>query len=197
MGGKPLIHYHVENLVRAGISEIVINHGRFGDQIEKYLGDGSRLHARIGYSAEGDKPLETGGGIYRALPLLGADPFIAVNADIWTDYPFQSLPVDPVGDAYLVLVNNPAHNPQGDFAIQEGRLLNQGDVKYTFSGIGVYRRGLFSDQEDGVFPLTPLLRRAVENGRASGEIYSGEWQDIGTPDRLNVLRARLSSKHSL
>lgn len=189
INGKPLIRYHLENLVRSGVSEIVINHGWQGEQIEEYLGDGARFHATIQYSAEGENPLETGGGIFRVLPLLG-DPFIVLNADIWTDYPFQQLPDDPRGVAHLVLVINPAHHPDGDFACKNGALFNQGATKFTYSGIGVYRPALFQGQAGGVFPLTPLIRRATESGLVSGEIYTGEWLDIGTPARLQDLKQR-------
>lgn len=191
INGKPLIQYHVENLVRAGINRIVINHGIYGEQIEKQLGDGRRFHANIVYSAEGNKPLETGGGIYRALPLLGDDPFLALNADIWTDYPFQKLPPDPQGLAHLVLIENPAHNPAGDFAIEDAFLANTGIRLFTFSGIGVYRKELFQGQVDGVFPLTPLIRRAADNRQVTGEMYSGVWLDIGTPERLRKLRQQI------
>lgn len=191
INGKPLIQYHVENLVRAGISQIVINHGVYGEQIEKYLGDGGRFRANLVYSAEGNAPLETGGGIYRALPLLGEDPFLALNADIWTDYPFESLPSDPPGLAHLVLVANPAHNPAGDFAIKDDCLANTGTRLFTFSGIGVYRKELFQGQVDGVFPLTPLIRKAADKHQATGEMYSGTWLDIGTPERLNKLRQQI------
>lgn len=191
INGKTLIQYHVENLVRAGINEIVINHGVYGDQIEKHLGDGSRFHANIGYSAEGNTPLETGGGIYQALPLLGDAPFLAINADIWTDYPLQSLPFNPPGLAHLVLIGNPEHNPTGDFAIKDAYLANTGIRLYTFSGIGVYRKELFQGQVGGVFPLTPLIRQAVDHHQVTGEIYTGVWLDIGTPERLNKLRQQI------
>ena len=191
INSKPLIQYHVENLVHAGINNIVINHGVFGDRIEKQLGDGSRFHANIYYSAEGNTPLETGGGIYRALPLLGNDPFLAINADIWTDFPFQSLPAYLPGLAHLVLIANPEHNPAGDFAIQDTYLANTGTRLYTFSGIGVYRKELFQEQVGGVFPLTPLIRQAVASHRVTGEIYNGVWLDIGTPERLNKLRQQI------
>jgi MurNAc alpha-1-phosphate uridylyltransferase len=188
VNGKPLIQYHIENLVHAGIHEIVINHGLLGLQIEEYLGDGGRFAASLCYSAEGDTPLETGGGIYRALPLLGDNPFLVLNADIWTDYPFGELPSQPAGLCHLVLVENPEHNPGGDFAINNGYVANSGNPKYTFSGIGLYRKELFQDCSGGVFPLTPLIRRAADQQQVTGEIYTGTWQDIGTPERLYKLR---------
>ncbi len=188
LNGKPLIQYQVEYLVHAGIREIVINHALFGDQIEAHLGDGHRFNADISYSAEMDEPLETGGGIFRALPLLGDDPFIVINADVWTDFPLQRLPVNPDSHAHLVLVNNPSHHPEGDFALEQGRVRNTGEVRYTFSGIGVYRRELFSSSSGGVFPLVSLLRPAIANNQVSGECYTGRWLDIGTPERLEILR---------
>jgi MurNAc alpha-1-phosphate uridylyltransferase len=192
VNGKPLIQYHVENLARAGINEIVINHGIFGDQIENYLGDGGRFQAIIQYSAEGNNPLETGGGIYQALSLLGNEPFLAINADIWTDFPFQNLPAQPTGLAHLVLAENPEHNPDGDFAICDGHLENTGSRKYTYSGIGIYRKELFDEMSGGIFPLTPLIRKAADKHQVTGEIYDGVWLDIGTPERLARLREQVS-----
>ena len=192
VNGKPLIQYHVENLVRAGVTGIVINHGVFGEQIENHLGDGSRFQVNIRYSAEGNHPLDTGGGIYRALPFLGDDPFLAINADIWTDYPFQNLPVQPTGRVHLVLVENPEHNPAGDFAISDGQVGNAGSRKYTFSGIGVYRKELFDEMSGGVFPLTPLIRKAADKYLVTGEIYDRVWLDIGSPERLASLRNQVS-----
>lgn len=188
VNGKPLIQYHVESLVRQGIQEIIINHGIMGDQIETWLGDGQRFNANIIYSAEGDSPLETGGGIFQALPLLGDKPFIVINADIWTDYPYGQLPGELSGVAHLVLVNNPEHHPAGDFALIEGRVGNNGPQKLTFSGIGVYHRKLFKRCNPNAFPLAPLLRKAIDNGQVTGEHYKGIWVDVGTPDRLEALQ---------
>lgn len=185
INGKPLIQYQLEKLVGAGIIDIVINHSIMGDQIEACFGNGRQLGANITYSAEGDMPLETGGGIFQALPFLGSDPFIAVNADIWTDYPYQDLPKTLTGLAHLILVNNPQHNPDGDFAIDGGYICNQGTVRYTFSGIGVYSRELFRDCSTGVFPLAPLIRRAADERRVTARLYQGIWMDIGTPERLH------------
>ncbi len=187
-GGKRLIEYHLTALVAAGVTDIVVNHARLGAQIEEALGDGSRYGAHIRYSAEGDHVLETGGGIVKALPLLGAAPFIAVNADVWTDYSFADLPRQPDGLAHLVLVDNPAHHATGDFMLRDGKVYSEGEeCRLTFSGIGVYRPELFADCAPGVFPLAPLLRRAMQQGRVSGEHYSGHWLDIGTPQRLQEL----------
>ena len=191
-GGKPLIQYQVENLVRSGITEIIINHGIQGEQIESWLGNGTQFGARIQYSAEGSVPLETGGGILQALPLLGEEPFIVVNADIWTDYPYQQLPRELPGQAHLVLVDNPAHHPHGDFYLRNSHVHNSGaGTLLTFSGIAVYSATLFADCRPGHFPLTPLLRAVVQAGEVTGEHYQGTWLDIGTPERLSDLQTHL------
>lgn len=189
INGKPLIQYQVEKLVSAGINDIVINHGIMGERIENFLGNGQRLGANIIYSAEGNIPLETGGGIFHALPYLGNAPFIAINADIWTDFPYQNLrsTLDVDVLAHLILVNNPAHNPHGDFSLNGGYISNQGTSRYTFSGIGVYSYELFRHCKGGVFPLAPLIREAADRQEVTGEIYQGEWIDIGTPERLQAL----------
>ncbi|MDH5180542.1 MAG: nucleotidyltransferase family protein [Gammaproteobacteria bacterium] len=187
---RALIEYHLANLLQAGITSVVINHAWLGRQIEEYLGDGSRYGVSIRYSPEGEA-LETGGGLFNALPLLGDGPFIAVNGDIWTDYPLQSLPREPDGLAHLVVVNNPPQHPNGDFALDGDRLLSEGEPKFTFSGIGVYRPELLDGQTAGKFPLAPILREAMANRLISGEHYYGQWYDIGTPQRLAVLDQQL------
>ncbi len=184
IAGKPLLQYHIEALAAAGVRELVINHALMGEQIEDYFGDGASYNLHIRYSAEGDEPLETGGGIQHALPLLGVSPFIVVNADVWTDYDFSRLPAEPEGLAHLILVNNPAHHPTGDFQLRGKKVENTGEQRLTYSGIGVYRPALFANREGGTFPLAPLLRLAMEQGQVSGELYTGVWFDIGTPDRL-------------
>lgn len=191
-GNKPLIEYHIEALAKAGINEIVINHAHLGKQIEKMLGDGHHFGIEIIYSAEGDTGLETGGGIFHALPLLGNAPFIVVNADIWCDYPFERLPAKLSGLAHLVLVNNPAHHPQGDFVLNTTQVSNEGDARLTFSGIGLYRPALFEGCSPGVFTLAPLLRKAIDEGKVSGEHYEGNWVDIGTPERLKELNEEIT-----
>ncbi len=196
VSGKPLIQYHVENLVQAGIVDIVINHALFGEQIEDHLNDGKFLGANISYSAEDDQPLETAGGIVKALPLLGDKPFVTVNADIWTDFPFQDLLRecedlcdDPANNlAHIILVDNPEHNPNGDFAFSDGKVLNQGEPMLTYSGISVFKSAFFKDCPSGSIPLAPMLRQASSQGRVTGSHYQGQWQDIGTPERLNNLR---------
>ena len=192
VGGKALIEYHIESLIAAGIEEIVINHAWLGEQIEKTLGSGERFGINLRYSAEGNA-LETAGGIIRALPLLG-DIFIALNADIWTDYPLGELPDSPEGLAHLVMVDNTPHHTQGDFALQDGRLNVEASPRLTFSGIGVYRAELFAGLTDGVRPLGPLLRKAMQAGKVSGEHYHGQWMDVGTPERLAELDRQLSGE---
>ena len=190
-GGKPLIVHLIERLARAGIHNLVINHSHLGEQVEHYLGDGSRYGVRIAYSHEDGGGLETGGGIFRALPLIDADPFLVVNGDIWTDYPFERLPARVAGLAHLVLVDNPPQHPRGDFALRDGRVHAEGEPRLTFSGIGLYARALFAHCQPGKFPLAPLLRAAMAQGQVSGERYAGDWRDIGTPQRLEELDREL------
>jgi len=193
-GGKPLIQYHVERLAAAGICDLVINTAWLGEQIEALLGDGAAFGVRIVWSREGS-PLETGGGIRRALPLLGADPFLVVNGDVWTDYPFVDLITRdwPQGmDAHLVLVANPQHHPRGDFSVDaRGRIgyADAGVATATFSGISVMRPVLFNRYlaTEEKFPLRAVLDDAVRGGRVSGEVYAGHWCDVGTLDRLQAL----------
>ncbi len=191
IGGKPLIVHLVEALVAEGFRELVINHAWHGAMIEQRLGDGQEFGANIEYSAEGAQALETGGGIRRALPLLGSDPFVAVNADIWTDFPFGSLPDALDSLAHVILVDNPAHHPDGDFVLAGTRVRNGEGRRLTFSGIGVYRPELFAELSDGCFPLAPILFDACDEGRLSGVHYTGEWWDVGTPERLELLDRRL------
>jgi MurNAc alpha-1-phosphate uridylyltransferase len=184
IGGQTLIERHVNALAAAGIRELVINHAHLGEQLVQALGDGAACGVDIQWSAEPAGALETGGGIFNALPLLGDAPFVVVNADIWTDFPFSELPDEPDGLAHLVLVDNPAHHPVGDFVLSSDRVSQGGGARLTFSGIGVYRPELFSGCSAGAFPLAPLLRQAMDDGRVSGARYHGVWFDIGTPERL-------------
>jgi MurNAc alpha-1-phosphate uridylyltransferase len=195
-GGASLIEHRILSLARAGFHDLVINHAAHGAQIEAALGDGRRFGVRIRYAVEGAEPLETGGGIFNALPLLGEGPFAVVNADIWSDYSLERLPREPEGLAHLVLVNNPAHHQAGDFILEGGRVHDvspspegreRGEGRLTYSGIGVYRPELFADCQPGRFPLAPLLRKAIAAGRVTGEFYSGAWFDVGTPERLAAL----------
>lgn len=183
VAGKALIEYHIDALARAGCTELVINHAWLGLQIEQALGDGGQYGVRIRYSPE-PEPLETGGGIFRALPLLGDDPFVVVNGDVWTDYDFSALPRQLDGLAHLVLVDNPGHHPQGDFVLERGRVLDEGQPRFTYSGMAVLSPALFAGCSAGAFKLAPLLRSAMQAGRVSGEHYAGRWLDVGTVERL-------------
>jgi MurNAc alpha-1-phosphate uridylyltransferase len=192
-GGRPLLEYHLRALVRAGIRRVVINHSRQGRKIEAACGDGAAFGLCIEYSPEGESPLDTGGGIRRALPLLGPEPFAVVNGDIWTDFDFAALPWRPAGLAHLVLVANPAHHPRGDFALDRGRVREAGAELLTYSGIAVFSPELFRDCPDGAFPLAPLLRGAIRNGQVSGQRHDGRWIDVGTPERLGELDELLNA----
>jgi MurNAc alpha-1-phosphate uridylyltransferase len=185
-GGKPLILHLIEGLAAAGLRHLVINHAHLGEQIEKRLGDGSRWGVEIRYSPE-ERALETGGGIFRALPLLGPGPFLVVNGDIWTDLDFARLRLAEGRLAHLVLVDNPAHHPRGDFALQGTHVLAEGEPRYTFAGVGLYHPDLFQRCTSGAFPLAPLLRSAMAGRHVSGELFTGRWIDIGTPARLQAL----------
>jgi len=187
VGGKMLIEYHLEKLKIAHITDVIINHAWLGEKIEQALGDGSRYGLNIHYSPE-DEALETAGGILNALPLLGDDAFIVINGDIFCDYDLLNLPSSIAGLAHLVLVNNPVHNPDGDFVLTTSGRVNQvGENKRTFSGIGVYHPDLFKDYLNGKLALAPVLRKAMDQEQVTGEFYQGVWHDIGTPERLNEL----------
>lgn len=189
---KPLIVHTINQLVSAGYTDIVINHARFGQQIEDRLGDGKDLGASIAYSPEGDEPLETAGGIINALPLLGNEAFLVVNGDIATDFPFVDLRTIEVALAHIVLIDNPPHNPQGDFVLDNLDSVSEiGDNRLTFSGIGLYHPDLFKDTPPGKSKLGPLLRKAMSTKQVTGQYYPGFWMDIGTPERLQELDIRL------
>lgn len=195
VAGKPLIVWHIERLVLAGIHDLVINHAHLGQQIENVLGDGSPWGARIRYSREGEgRALDTGGGIFRALPLLGGAPFLVVNADVWCDLDPRQLNLGADDLVQLVMVDNPPQHPAGDFHLAGGRLSAAAEPRLTYSGIGVYRPELFDGCSAGAFPLAPLLRSAMTAGRAGGEHYRGRWTDVGTPQRLAELDRALRRK---
>lgn len=183
--GTPLIEFHLQALAKAGFRELVINHAWLGQQIEDHLGDGARFGLSIRYSAEGE-PLETGGGIFRALPLLGDEPFLIVNGDVWTDFDFSHLRQPLNGLAHLVLVDNPVHHPRGDFRLKDGRVQDavEGEPSLTYSGIAVIHPRLFEGCQPGAFKLAPLLRQAMAAGEVSGEHFAGRWVDVGTHERL-------------
>lgn len=184
VAGVPLIEYHLRALAQAGFDEVVINHAWLGEKIEAYLGDGAQFGVQIQYSAE-SQPLETGGGIYQALKYFDNQPFVVVNGDIWTDYDFASLRKPLTGLAHLVLTDNPEHHPEGDFALQEGRVTLDIDAPgLTYAGIAVLHPQLFADCFAGAFKLAPVLRDAMREGRVSGEHFTGHWIDVGTPERL-------------
>jgi MurNAc alpha-1-phosphate uridylyltransferase len=206
-GGKPLIVWHIERLVRAGITHLVINHAHLGAQIEESLGDGSRFGAQIQYSSE-ENALETAGGIAFALGLLGDEPFAVVNGDVYCDFDFEQL--HPIAEqlkqtrdnAHLVLVNNPSHHTKGDFLLHGGRVLpagNQSSVaQHTFSGIGIYQPSLFTHIPHGSkAPLAPMLREQIALGKVSGEHYQGIWVDVGTPQRLEELDKSLRTPQNI
>lgn len=201
VGGKPLIVWHIENLKEAGFEDIVINIAWLGDQIPKALGDGSKFGVNLIYSDEQQEgALETAGGIIKALPLLckglceglSGEPFLVVNGDVWCNFPYSNTSPSQNDDlAHLVLVNNPEHNPKGDFALNGSRLNETGDSKFTFSGIGYYHPDFFKNLEQGKRLLAPLLREKMSVNKISGEFYTGDWRDIGTPERLSILNKEL------
>ncbi len=191
VAGKPLIVWHLERLAAAGLREIVINLSWLGEQIADYLGNGAAYGVSIAYSREPWPALETGGGIFNALPLLGTGPFMLVNGDVFTDVDFASLRIAPDDLAQLVLVPNPAHNLKGDFWLEGGRVAEAGVERLTYSGIGLLRPELFAGASGGRFPLLPWLERARGASRLGGQRHDGRWLDIGTPERLVQLDAEL------
>jgi len=195
VGGIPLIVWHIERLAHDGYTDIVINIAHLGYQIPEALGDGSQWGVNITYSDEQEEgALESAGGIVKALPLLGDGTFAVVNGDVWTDYDFQDHRRLADGIlAHLVLVPNPEHNPQGDFALEDNKVVDA--KKYTFSGIGYYSPKLFEGVPYGKSALAPLLRTAMKEGKVTGELYEGEWLDIGTPERLELLNAQLMNRY--
>lgn len=206
VGGEPLIVWHLRKLAAIGVREVIINTAWLAEQFPATLGDGSQFGLQLVFSFEGANPLETGGGMWNALPLLGDAPFIAVNGDVWCDADFARLPHEPHGLAHLLMVDNPAHNPDGDFALDAaGNLHSSGVEKLTFSGIGVYRPELFNNWREVIgdaagaddtpprFRLAPLLRAAMQQGKVSGEHHRGRWTDVGTPERLRLLDQSLTA----
>ncbi len=184
----PLIEYHVMNLAQAGIKRIIINHAYLGGQIRQHLGHGGRWNLEIIYAPEPPGGLETGGGIVNALPLLGELPFLTVNADIFTDYDFASLRLPTRSSAHLILVNKPDYSEQGDFGLTQQHQLDNNNRQYTFAGVACYHPKLFKNNTPGRYSVTPILRQLATDKHATGEIYTGIWFDIGTPERL--LRAQ-------
>ena len=191
VGGHRLIEYHLAALHDLGVREIVINLSWQGDRIRESLGDGASRRLSIRYSEEGPEPLGTGGGLFAALPLLGTEPFLVVNGDVWTDFPLRSLKVPAESRAHLVLVANPDHHPGGDFTLAPGGRMIDGADTLTFSGISMLDPRLFDGCVPGVFALKPLLERALAAGQLTGQRYGGTWRDVGTPARLAALDADL------
>jgi MurNAc alpha-1-phosphate uridylyltransferase len=190
--GKPLIEYHIEGLKRSGYQRIIINHAWLGQQIESVLGTGERFGLELLYSAE-NQALETAGGISNALPVLCPsakdEMFTVVNGDIFTDFDFDTLPTDLAEgtEAHLVMVNNPSHNPDGDFYFTGHGLHPKQGCKLTFSGMAVYRKGFFAQVNSVVKPLAPMLRTAINQGLIGAQHFTGQWTDVGTPQRLDTL----------
>ncbi|HEX7341084.1 MAG TPA: nucleotidyltransferase family protein [Rhodanobacteraceae bacterium] len=201
VAGKPLIVHHLEHLAAVGVHYVVINTSHLAGQFPATLGDGSRWGLRIRYAYEGDEPLETGGGMLHAMPLLGDEPFLAINGDVYTDFDFAVLPTEPAALAHLVLADNPAHHPQGDFHLAaDGHASDTTQAeRLTFAGIGIYRPRLLDDWRDIIgnapgadaepprFKLAPILRAAMAHGQVTGEHFRGRWSDVGTPERLVAL----------
>jgi len=186
--GKALIAYHLEKLTLAGFEKIVINHHWLGEQIEMALGNGDKYGIKIKYSKE-INILETGGGIVQALPLLGKEPFLVINGDIWCNLDFNEINLNIEKLAYLFLVSNPEHNLKGDFGLENGFVINE--PQFTFSGIGIYHPNLFKDYEIKKLPLAPILRKEILEKNVTGEHFKGQWFDIGTPARLEMLETML------
>lgn len=201
VAGKPLIQHHIEALAAAGIRDIVINLAWKGAMIRTALGDGSKFGVRVAYSDEGENRLETGGGIFNALPLLGTEPFLIVNGDVWTDWIAKRLTgtsavtprLNGADLAHLALVPNSEFHPRGDFALEAGRVRESGAALLTYSGVALLHPAFFAGCLPGAFKLLPLLQRTIRAGQMSGELYDGEWYDVGTPQRLVWLNAKLAS----
>ncbi|HEV2701325.1 MAG TPA: nucleotidyltransferase family protein [Steroidobacteraceae bacterium] len=193
-GGKPLIAWHLEALARAGVRDVIINLSWLGPQIRAAVGDGRGFGVRVHYSEEGSPPLETGGGIFQALPLLGPAPFLVVNGDTFTDFDVSALRLSAAADARLVLVPNPPQHPRGDFDLEGERIIDREPRPLTYSGIGIFSPALFAGCSAGRFALLPLLQRAAAAGRLQGQRHDGVWRDIGTPERLAALDRDLAKQ---
>lgn len=198
VGERPLIEHHIRRLAAQGLHELVINVSHLGQQITDYCGDGQRWGVSISYSQE-SMPLETAGGIIKALKLLGDSPFMVVNGDVWTDYPFERLLQREIeadnNEAHLVFVDNPAQHPLGDYSMDAGgtvSLKKPNVMGYTYAGVGLYSPRFFSGELPGKLALRPLLDRAIQAGSVSGEYYAGEWVDVGTPQRLKILNQKVA-----
>lgn len=189
--GRPLIAWHLAALARAGVCEVVINVSWLAEQLRAALGDGRDYGVTITWSDEGPVPLETGGGIFRVLSLLGPEPFLVVSSDIWTDIDFARVKLEPDAHAHLVLIPNPPHHPRGDFGLEGDVVVNRDSERLTYANVGVYRPEFFSGCTPGRFPLLAVLNRGIAARRVRGEVHRGEWSDVGTPERLAKLTAQL------
>ena len=196
-GPRRLIEYHLLNLAKAGIFNVVINTSYLADMFEQVLGTGDNHGVKITYSHEGDTPLETGGGILKALPLIRSDPFLIVNADVWTDIAFEEIQCQDDRDGCLVVVDNPSHHPNGDFRLVNGRLRlpdkNSEIRTFTYSGIAILRKRILEEVPASVFPLYQVFTKSISLGKLAGTYHEGTWYDIGTPERLQSLDLTLSS----
>lgn len=197
VGNQSLIEHHLDRLKSAGITNIVINTSYASEKFIQTLGDGTGYGVNIKYSHEEGTRLETGGGIQNALPLLESDPFLVVNADIWTDFSFESISMTDKFDCCLILVNNPKHNCEGDFVLNDDvvqiRDSEQSAQSFTYSGISLMRKSLFNDDRGLIFPLIDVLIDCIHRGKLTGQYYGGKWMDIGTPERLNELEKMIHS----
>ncbi len=193
VGGRPLIDYQLAALASGGIDEVVINLSWLGAKIRAMIGTGDKYGLKITYSDEGAEALETGGGIFRALPWLGPDPFWVVNGDVFADFRFDLRAFAPGVLGHLVMVANPAHHPRGDFSLADGHITARGPRSWTYSGIAVLHPDLFAGAVDARFPLAPLLDAAIERRALTGEVFDGRWIDVGTPERLAALDRALSA----
>ena len=191
VGGRSLLERHLDNVRSAGIETVVINLGWLGDKIVEHVGSGKRYGLKVIYSQEGNNILETGGGIHKALPMLGSEPFLVVNADIYTDMPVPDASLEDECLGHLVMVPTPGYRDRGDFNIEAGLIRNGTDAALTFSGVAIYRPDFFDGCEAGRFSIAPLLREAADRGQLSGSLYEGLWADAGTPDRLAALKASM------
>lgn len=197
VAGKPLIVHHIERLAQAGFKEIIINLSYLGEQIEQLLNNGQQFGVTIQYTKE-NPALETGGGVYNALPLLGPDPFLVANADIYTDFPFANLPKQITTLGHIILVDNPTHNLKGDYHLTKDYKITHDPIhQFTFSGIGIYTPRLFNDCTPGIFRLPTVFEKAIKTQQLSGEIYRGIWCDVGTTERWNSLEEFLHDKQAL
>ena len=195
VGGKPLIVHHLEKLATAGFTEVVINLGHLGHKIEETLGNGSEWGVSIAYSDEGPVPLETGGGLTKALPLLGPDPFVVVNGDVWCELDFSSIPKSlPINDlAMLFLVPKPNWRERGDFSLLDNRVVDSENPEYLYAGIALYHPRILEGAKVEKFSIVPRLKHAIHNGLVGGQLLTGKWDDVGTPERLCALQAEHGS----